>query len=754
MLSKIIRFMAVIIILFSLLCGYLSTQEEPAFYLKEGIELYKRGKIQEAYETLETALKQAKELDPDIIRFFVFELEKDVLVEMLAKGGKLAKTAKRILELSKAALEQYRASPKELEKLIEILKDEKAPFDKKHIAINRLILIGKNAIPALVKGLGDEKNETFRTNCIITLTKFGDVAVIPLIAALKTNNLLQKRNIIIVLINISNKLASPYLAKIMRDKNEDEGIRSLIRKAFKKWFPSSKTPTKTLFTKYAYYILKAPGKLERELEDLGSFWYFEGEELKFMPVLSFETKFLIAEQYLLEALHLQRNFRPALLTLVLTYTKYYLQVLGFLKGTKEESQRRELKKVLEKTKKRFESVSSIPPSILYEALARAKKNKEFDVAEEIIKILAVADTFQNAYENYKKGNIFTWEFFKSLISPDKPIRYSTALTILKWNPDKEFPNIDKWHKVADELLSEESIWRILLLDKDQVFYNKLKNISKTIKLSITQTNDPKKALFLARSFPAFDLIIVGFEHIDDIVYSVELAGIDEKGERKKVDIYLLKAFSEDIRLKNTPVIVAISNEEERGKINETIFSIGRDGDIKEVILKKARSEELLATLQSVFEQFGLFSESKNKANSLVIEFEKALQQLDIKETSLNWKYLVNQLIKNAEFKTREISLEAIKALGNLTDEKSVSALVRIARDTQNKYSFEHKKEALLSLINVLTKFPNSLTEVDVELLFEIIKSGHPKLRELVSKVIGKANLKPSVRVKLIEELKK
>ncbi|MFN7181973.1 MAG: hypothetical protein ACK4NF_04780, partial [Planctomycetota bacterium] len=286
--------------------------------------------------------------------------------------------------------------------------------------------------------------------------------------------------------------------------------------------------------------------LAKVLEDLASFWSFENGELKFTNVYSFETKYLIAESYLLEALKINKAFYPAQVTLTLLYTKYYLQVLGYLRSLKGSSEREKLKSILEKTKKRFESVGSFPTAVLYEALSRSLKNKEYPLAEEIIKLLSVVGSFEDALINIK-GVVRGKVLFDSLTSHDKPTRFSSALAILKWHPDKDFPNREKWHTVAEEALSEESIWRVLLVDKDQRFYTKLTSVSKHIKLNITQLVDPRKALYLARSFPAFDLIIVGFQYIDEIVYSVELPGVDEKGERKKVDIYLLKALSEDIR---------------------------------------------------------------------------------------------------------------------------------------------------------------------------------------------------------------
>lgn len=740
-------------ILYYLVCiaSALLSQVAQVDYFKEGIELYKQGQLDKAYEVLENALKESRELNPDVIRFFVFELQKDVLVEMIAKGGKLAKTAKRILELSKAAIEGYRLSEEELDRQISIIKDEKAPFDKKHIAINKLILIGKKAIPVLVEALGDEKNETFRTNAVITLTKFQDIATIPLVASLKSDNILQKRNVLIILSNIANKVASPYIAKVARSSKEDEGIRTFAEKVLKKWFPTSRIPTKTLFTKYAYYILKAPPKLEKDLEDLASFWRFENNKLVYQNVYSFETKYLIAEQYLMEALHLDKSFLPAQVVLALTYAKYYLQVLGFLRTLKKENERNKLKMVLEKAKKRLESISSFPTDVLYQALKQVKENKEYDVAEELIKVLGVVANLEDAIKN--KGNDLKGiEFFKSLVSPDKPTRYSTCLAILKWQPQKKFPNIEKWHKVAEEILAEESIWRILLIDKDPKFYSKLKSISRYRRLSITQTVDAKKALSLARSFPAYDLIIVGVDNIDEVVYSIQLPGIDEQGERKKVDIYLLKALSEDVRLKFTPILVAIKDQQERNKILETIFSVGPDGDIKDIIVKSDTIKSIFLQLESVVESSALFEESRKKATDFILDFEKELQKIDITKTPLKWQHLVPQLIKNAEFRTEQLSLEAIRSLGVLLDKRAVSPLVRIANNP--KYSKEQKKQSLLALLNILEKYPDSLNPIDIDGLFNILNTNTGIIRELVPKVFGKARIEPKIRLRVIEELKK
>ncbi len=119
---------------------------------------------------------------------------------------------------------------------------------------------------------------------------------------------------------------------------------------------------------------------------------------------------------------------------------------------------------------------------------------------------------------------------------------------------------------------------------------------------------------------------------------------------------------------------------------------------------------------------------------------------------MNWRHIIPQLINNAQNRPLQISIEAIRALGNLLDNRAVSPLIRIANS--KSYSFEQRKQSLLSLINILSKYPDSLTEIDINLLFNIVKTAQPRLRELVPKVLGKANIDPKIRLKLVEELKK
>ncbi|MFN7181554.1 MAG: hypothetical protein ACK4NF_02610, partial [Planctomycetota bacterium] len=166
----------------------------------------------------------------------------------------------------------------------------------------------------------------------------------------------------------------------------------------------------------------------------------------------------------------------------------------------------------------------------------------------------------------------------------------------------------------------------------------------------------------------------------------------------------------------------------------------------------ARTAELVLKIYDIFRTYGLFTESKDKASEFILQFEQELQNLDISTTPLNWQHIVPQLINNAENKPVQISLEAIKALGNLLDKRSVSPLVRIANS--NSYSLEQRKQALLSLINIVGKYRDSLNNIDIAQLFNVLQSGKPQLRELVPKVLGKAKLDPKIRLELIEKLKK
>src|SRR3989339_528851 len=159
---------------------------------RQGIDLVKQGKYQDAY----VAFEKAMQLSPssDLVRFMIQETG-DLIIKDMMTNPELKQTALRILELGKGAFQRYIRSPEQIQAIVAQLEGS---FDKKWEAINMLAAIGQRAVPFLIDQLGD-KSDTKRTAMMMALEKIGNEAVLPVIEALQSKTLLVRQNAAIVL---------------------------------------------------------------------------------------------------------------------------------------------------------------------------------------------------------------------------------------------------------------------------------------------------------------------------------------------------------------------------------------------------------------------------------------------------------------------------------------------------------------------------------------------------------------------------
>ena len=183
--------------------------------LAAGVALLKQGHTAEA----NAKFREVLAADPSSQDAYALVKETDykVFLEMLKSGGDAEQAAKRILSLSSQVEVEQSKDPAAIKALVDAAMRSK-DLDQREMAARKLAAAhGQYAVPDLVGFLGSNDIDE-RANAIMTLSKIGSDAVLPLAASIGSGNDMQKQNTVRLLQRIGDERSEPAIAKALGDK--------------------------------------------------------------------------------------------------------------------------------------------------------------------------------------------------------------------------------------------------------------------------------------------------------------------------------------------------------------------------------------------------------------------------------------------------------------------------------------------------------------------------------------------------------
>jgi len=181
---------------------------------REGVQLYRQGRLEEA------RLAFQKVLAADPSREDAYELwkatDEQVILDLLAEGGEFQKIAQRVMERATLGLAARRNDAGEIDALVAELRSTSEPLARQRIIQKLSSEHGEYAVPRLLAPLAEAGNEEWRVLAMHTLVAMGPYAVLPLCAALESDNAYQRANVAIVLGYIRDPRAAGFLAAAQR----------------------------------------------------------------------------------------------------------------------------------------------------------------------------------------------------------------------------------------------------------------------------------------------------------------------------------------------------------------------------------------------------------------------------------------------------------------------------------------------------------------------------------------------------------
>lgn len=195
--------------------------DEVSDLFNEGVELLKQGQEEAALEKFTAVL--AMQPDNEAAYQLWKDTDDDIWVDMLVKGGQYELVAKRFLDLASVQQDQRADDPDAIRELIRQLQGEdvlERRRAQRMLAANH----GEYAVPHMIHHLADTVNEDRRVVVMHALTEMDRSVVLPLLAALHTDDAYLRRNITLVLGYLGDPRAGAALV-FLATNDADEGVR-------------------------------------------------------------------------------------------------------------------------------------------------------------------------------------------------------------------------------------------------------------------------------------------------------------------------------------------------------------------------------------------------------------------------------------------------------------------------------------------------------------------------------------------------
>jgi len=345
-------------------------------------------------------------------------------------------------------------------------------------AVKRLKNAGEYAIVYMLDALMDSSRKEEFPNIIWALPQIGREAIRPLAAALQTEKLTLKAEIIRALGRISYPQSLAYLKYIIENEDSEE-LRKLANRSIRQTDPAAlKIPAAHLFYQLAEkYYYHAESLAPAEDADFANIWFWDSATRRLVREKVDKSYFneLMAMRACEWALKADPGFGRAIGLWLAAYFKAESAGLDmpdyFGPGHAGA----------------FVYATTAGPEYLHQALARAIKDKNAYVALYAVEALAT-----NAGEKsllYRIGT--TQPLIQALTFDDRAVRYSAAIAIAAAGPKKKFPEsklvvknlAQALGQTPGEMSENTDIWNEELAD-DYAFR------AANVMLQLAQTRNP------------------------------------------------------------------------------------------------------------------------------------------------------------------------------------------------------------------------------------------------------------------------
>jgi DNA-binding response OmpR family regulator len=709
--------------------GYLGTycltalaQEESDKEIRELFDQGKKAFYEGRYEDATKLLEKVLALRPS--SKLALELRKEAgfqfFVEGLSKEGDLGLILRKLLEIIEKPPVIERPEKEKIVKYLELMKSE--DYQTKYMAVENILSeVGQYVCPFCVEALGDRRNDEYRTDIIILLSRMEQDAVLPVIEMLNSMDSFTRQNAAIVLGHIGDPRAAAALKARYEDPKEDEHVKGAAKEALIAITRAEDVerlePAKRIYLKLAerYYYDDLSIIINNYKEWLYWFWSEKEEapenKLSYRPADRWEYNELLAEEACYRALTIDPNYDEAWTLLLCVYYGELNEVQSALDvvlerrdagGAIPEIAIENLQKKRAVNEKCWTISYARGRKQLYKALRRSLDDRNSLNAVSCIQAIRdVKDDGSMLPETApppspagvptpisvkpvpeKAGakplapvgqprDVSAAPLIAALNYPDKRVRYAAAEALARMNPKQRFLDHEKVIPTLIEALGESAVRVILIIESDEQIANRMVGFIHEIGYMPILERDGLAGLSRVKRFPSQDLVIIATDLLDYKAFEI------------------IDAMKEDYRTQDVPIFVMCPETQ----LRETgaLYT----GKADEIIAKKVEKQDLRDKIDRAFQTEKARRDAPARAIQVAKIAAEALSSVDLANANFDLRQAIRPLeevlMKGTTDQPKRLDydvvrLPAILALSRLgTDSReTLDALCSIFTNKDNK----------------------------------------------------------------------
>lgn len=693
--------------------------------VREGVDLWERGKVTEAWAKIQKAFE--REPADDLALYLRDEIGLHTLYLWMREGWqstdpvrrRFADTALHLIKLSEPAIDKIRRDPKIIEGYIEGLK--KRDFEKVWTSIHHLVHIGPWGIPWLVSKevLGNEKEDDFRANVIQCLIKMREDAVWPLIEALHSKTAFLRQNAAIVLGHIRDERALAPLKWVVEDPNEAPEVKFRAAEALQKITGTVKIDD--LKTAKEYYYLIAEKYYYSQPSVIRTFgfdwlawrWDEANDALLMREVPPFALNEVLAEEACYRGLGIDPEYTQLWGLFGCVHASQVVEDTLALEGVDEKIRyelmtQKEVDKIKEQVKA-FEHgevlANLVGRRYLYRSLERSLDDATPLVSVAIIRALrgmvkpdelppptaeallprpvsGEADVAASAAPPSgprPRESYAAYPLIKALIDPDKRVRYAAAESLLQLNPPENFLGMEAITVNLIDAVGEMGVRVVLIIHDDSG--NDDRRALADLKKKLVSLNcfpvvapTAREGVVKATSFPSADLIMIQSKIMRQMFFEVDLI-------KKTISESAWDHLYNDVRTRSIPKYVLCENDKDMEEAKKLY-----EDKVWEYMVKPPDRLDLKNRLDKTFSAPEAQKDSKTRAEAMAKQAAEAFSSFDNFKTIYPFRDAVKALIVNLDPTHQRpdfIRIPCIVALGRFGDARAIDILAKLIDDKSN-----------------------------------------------------------------------
>ena len=184
----------------------------------QGIDLLRRGRKEEALAAFKRVIASGLS-NQDAYELWASSDDSSVWVDMMVEGGEYDLVARRFLELAKLGRKERLNDEDAIRGLVGELRSTEDALERRRLTRQLSADHGEYAVPFLLGGLGEGADDEWRVTAMTALQNMDHAVVLPLMAALGSDNSYLRRNVAMTLGNIGDPRAAGLLQALSQDSD-------------------------------------------------------------------------------------------------------------------------------------------------------------------------------------------------------------------------------------------------------------------------------------------------------------------------------------------------------------------------------------------------------------------------------------------------------------------------------------------------------------------------------------------------------